>query len=446
MLHRSQKRLAYWHQHALLINRNYTLLWLGGTVSLIGDTLFTTMLILWIGTLLHNQSAAPLAVSGMMLAAALPALLIGPFAGVFVDRWPKQKTMRTMDALRAMLVFSLLLISGPLPLPALAAATKALPLSIKLTVIYLVVAAVSSLSQFFNPSTKALLKEIVPEEQLTRASALSIGTGVFGWAIGSTFAGICYVYLGAGWAIALNAASFVCSWALVRRMHVSEPAVAAAARQEKLRHVFTELREGLRFIKGHLLLRTIMLTQSLFQFGWGSLSMLALFYITQNLHVPMSLFGLFSAVPAIGGILGTWFVSRYATKIGAARVYYRALIFSGIMVVLSTVPNQPFIALVGFSLINITNSQAEVIVGPLILNATPEKMVGRVFSTLGTVTTISSLLATFLSGYFSSILLHGVAIHLYTGELNTTNVLNICAGVTILVSGLHAYRRFRRLR
>jgi hypothetical protein len=137
---------------------------------------------------------------------------------------------------------------------------------------------------------------------------------------------------------------------------------------------------------------------------------------------------------------------HYATKIGAARVYYRAMIFSGIMVVLSTVPNQPFIALVGFSLINITNSQAEVIVGPLILNATPEKMVGRVFSTLGTVTTISSLLATFLSGYFSSILLHGVTIHLYTGELNATNILNICAGVTILVSGLHAYRRFRRLR
>ena len=184
MLHRSQKRLAYWRQHALLINRNYTLLWLGGTVSLIGDTLFTTMLILWIGTLLHNQSAAPLAVSGVMLAAALPALLIGPFAGVFVDRWPKQKTMLTMDVLRAMLVFSLLLISGPLPLPALATATK------------------------------ALLKAIVSEEQLTRASALSIGTGVFGWAIGSTFAGICYVYLGAGWAIALNAASFVCSWAL----------------------------------------------------------------------------------------------------------------------------------------------------------------------------------------------------------------------------------------
>jgi hypothetical protein len=208
---RSSKRLASWPKLALLINRNYTLLWLGGTISLIGDILFTMMLILWVGTLLQNQSAAPLAVSGVVLAAALPALLIGPFAGVFVDRWPKQRTMRIMDALRAVLVCSLLPISGPLPLP----------LAVKLTIMYLVVAAVSGLSQFFTPATKAILKEVVPQEQLTRASALTVGAGVFSWAIGSACAGICYVSLGAGWAIALNAASFACSWVLVGRMRVS---------------------------------------------------------------------------------------------------------------------------------------------------------------------------------------------------------------------------------
>ena len=205
------KRLRTWPKLGLLINRNYTLLWLGGTISVIGDVLFTMMLILWVGTLLQNQSAAPLAVSGVALAAALPALLIGPFAGVFVDRWPKQRTMRIMDALRAVLVCSLLPISGPLPLP----------LAVRLTIMYLVVAAVSGLSQFFTPATKAILKEVVPEEQLTRASQLSVGAGMFSWAIGSACAGICYVSLGAGWAIALNAASFACSWVLVGRMRVS---------------------------------------------------------------------------------------------------------------------------------------------------------------------------------------------------------------------------------
>jgi MFS family permease len=429
------KRLRTFSKRALLINRNYTLLWLGGTISQIGDVLFTMMLILWVGTLLDNQSSAPLAVSGVVLAAALPALLIGPFAGVFVDRWPKQRTMRIMDALRAVLVCSLLPISGPLPLP----------LALKLTIMYLVVAAVSGLSQFFTPAAKAILKEVVPEEQLTRASALTVGAGVFSWAIGSTCAGICYVSLGAGWAIALNAASFACSWVLVGRMRVSAAESRASAQPTSLRRVLTELREGLRFIGGQLQLRTLLLTESLFSFGWGIVSVLAFFYITQNIQVPMSLFGLFSAVPAIGGILGTLLVDRAAGKFGATSVYARALLFAGVMVVVSTVPNQAIIDLVGFTLIGIATMQAEVLVGPLVLLATPEQMVGRVFSTLGTVTTLSTLLATFLSGYVSSMLLQGVIVHLPTGELNAINLLHIGAGVLIFVGGLHASRQFRKL-
>ena len=64
MLHHCQKRLALFRQRFLLINRSYTVLWLGSTISFIGDILFMTVLTLWIGTLLHNQSYAPLATSG----------------------------------------------------------------------------------------------------------------------------------------------------------------------------------------------------------------------------------------------------------------------------------------------------------------------------------------------------------------------------------------------
>jgi hypothetical protein len=227
---------------------------------------------------------------------------------------------------------------------------------------------------------------------------------------------------------------------------VSEAARATASEAAPLRRVLTELRDGLRFVRDQLLLRTIVLTESLFSFGWGMVSVLAFFYITQNLQMPLSLFGLFSAVPAIGGILGAWFVGRSAAKRGATSVYARALLFIGIMVVVSTVPNQAVIDLVGFTLINFAMAQAEALVGPLVLGATPEQMVGRVFSTLGTMTTMSTALATFLSGYMSSTLLHGVAIRLPMGELNATNLLHIGAGVIIFVSGLHAVHQFRRRR
>jgi hypothetical protein len=64
MLHHCQKCLALFRQRLFLMHRSYTVLWLGSSISFIGDILFMTVLTLWIGTLLHNQSCAPLATSG----------------------------------------------------------------------------------------------------------------------------------------------------------------------------------------------------------------------------------------------------------------------------------------------------------------------------------------------------------------------------------------------
>ena len=59
----SRKRLALYHHRFLLMHRNYTVVWVGSTLSFIGDILFMIVLTFWIGTLLHHQSYAPLATS-----------------------------------------------------------------------------------------------------------------------------------------------------------------------------------------------------------------------------------------------------------------------------------------------------------------------------------------------------------------------------------------------
>ena len=64
MRQHSQKLLALYRHRFLLIHRSYPVVWIGSTISFIGDVLFMTVLTLWIGTLLHTQSYAPLATSG----------------------------------------------------------------------------------------------------------------------------------------------------------------------------------------------------------------------------------------------------------------------------------------------------------------------------------------------------------------------------------------------
>src|SRR6266496_4307749 len=98
------------------INRNFALLWGGQTISNLGDIIFDTTLMLWIATIIaRDQSWAPLASGGVLLVAAIPTFLIGPLAGVFVDRWDKRRTMILMDVLRALLILLLVPVTGVLP-------------------------------------------------------------------------------------------------------------------------------------------------------------------------------------------------------------------------------------------------------------------------------------------------------------------------------------------
>ncbi len=57
----SRKRLALYRHRFLLMHRNSTVVWGGGTLSFIGDILFLIVFTFWMGTLLHHQSYAPLA-------------------------------------------------------------------------------------------------------------------------------------------------------------------------------------------------------------------------------------------------------------------------------------------------------------------------------------------------------------------------------------------------
>lgn len=96
--------------HHLLINRNFALLWSGQAISILGDFIFNTTLVVWIVVVLaKGYSWTPVAVSGIFLAATLPTVLIGPLVGVFVDRWKKRRTMLSVNILQALFVGLLLL-------------------------------------------------------------------------------------------------------------------------------------------------------------------------------------------------------------------------------------------------------------------------------------------------------------------------------------------------
>src|SRR5579863_8713317 len=148
---------------AAFINRNFAKLFWGQAISSVGDYAWDTALVLWIAShLAAGQSWAPLAVAGVILAAAIPQIVVGPIAGVFVDRWDKRRTMIIATALQALLAVGLIVAPGVIWRPF---GGGLLSIGWRLGVVYADVALISSCSQFFLPAQLALIKGIVPKEK-----------------------------------------------------------------------------------------------------------------------------------------------------------------------------------------------------------------------------------------------------------------------------------------
>src|SRR3974390_3270754 len=78
-------------------NHNYRNTWIGQVVSEIGDH-FNNVAVFGL-VLAHTKSG--MVVTGVMLARAIPAILVGPLAGVVLDRFDRKKVMIASDLIRA---------------------------------------------------------------------------------------------------------------------------------------------------------------------------------------------------------------------------------------------------------------------------------------------------------------------------------------------------------
>lgn len=420
---------------ALLINRNFALLWSGQALSIIGDMIFTTTLVVWIAVqLAKGQSWAPLAVSGALLAAAVPAFLIGPFAGVFVDRLDKRRMMLWMDGLRAIIVAMMILATGVVPLPFVTGGR--LPLAWTLGVIYAGVFLVYTAEQFFRPAMTALIGDLVPEAEQPKAIGLGQASVSLATIIGPALAAPLFIAFGAQWALLFNALSFVISWATVAAIRAPRAAssVAPGARPS----FFGELGAGMRFYAHSRVLMTILVAIVVALLGAGALNTLDVFFTTGNLHAPASLYGVMGAGFGVGSLLGAILASVFAQRVGVGRMLWLSLLLSGIGVVALARMTSFGPGLVIYGLIGFFVTALNVAAGPLMLRATPRDLLGRVNSILNPAMSVAMLVSTALAGYLDGVTLRTLHATVWGIAIGPVDTIYTLAGVLIILSGLVA--------
>src|SRR5215212_6791326 len=141
----------------VLRNRNFRNLWFGQVISQMGDYFAFLAILVVVGSFSQDVGETTQQVSGVMIATALPRLLFGVLAGVFVDRWDRRLTMLASDLIR----------------PALTLAMIPAFMSKNLLLMYVLAFVMSSVGTFFNPAKGALIPKMVAPDHLTAANALS---------------------------------------------------------------------------------------------------------------------------------------------------------------------------------------------------------------------------------------------------------------------------------
>jgi MFS family permease len=207
-------------------NRDFRLFWGGQIVSQLGDWFSAITVQALLLKYTHNATS----IAGFMVAAMLPSLLLGPLAGVIVDRLPRKTVMVGADVCRALIALGLLAFRGPQTV----------------WVAYACMAGLSSFTAFFEPARIATLPNITSKEELVTANALSSVTWSILLTSGALVGGIVGTLFGTDVAFLMNSLSFVGSALLLGRMRVPPTQNGAGTSRG-----FTDLADGFRYVRRH---------------------------------------------------------------------------------------------------------------------------------------------------------------------------------------------------
>jgi MFS family permease len=427
------------------INRNFALTWIGSSVSSLGDTVLDTTLVLWMVTrLAHGQPWAPLAVSGIFLAASIPVFALGPIAGVFVDRWvEKKRLMMSMDLARAALVMLLLVVTLITSLAGLD--QERFWLFLQLGMLYGVVGLVSACSQFFSPASSVLFYDIVEEAYRARASGLFQLVFSIAAIGGPPLATWLFFASGVQWALLLDAFSFLASFSCLLLVHVPQQLPDTEPSEEK-KSFLEQFREGVRFYVTNSVLMMILITGILI-FAWTSaFQVLGVFFVSQNLHVALSWYGVIGMASGGGFAVGTVLASIFASRVGVTRLFWSAMLVMGLLVIIYSRMTHILPTLCLVFLIDCCAAAINVTVSPIAMHVTPRALIARVVSVLTPVMTLASMFCSLLIGWLISSVLrnfHATILGMSFGPIDTVYFLTGCLA---LVGGFYAMVKVRGIR
>lgn len=385
----------------ILTNRNFFFLWLGQVISQFGDRLDQMALIALIYRLAPGSTTQ---MAKVMAFTIMPVFIIGPIAGVYVDRWDRRRTMVVCDILRGFLVllipFCFIKMDSLLP-------------------IYVIVFLVFSLSRFYVPAKMSIIPDLVKSEDLLLANSLVNTTGMVAAMFGFGLGGILVAIVGARGGFIIDGVSFLISGIMI--FFVSSRALRGLKRERLVnvgkdiaavikKSVLSEMKEAVIFLKNQPQIRSCF---GILFFLWSALGAVYVVIIVFVQQVftgsaqksATGEIGLLVVALGLGLFLGTLIYGRFCQKVPEFKAIFASIMSAGMILsifVLSVLSVPNFLLALALALVlGLAVSPVMAISTTMVQRLTDSSMRGKIFSSLEIVVHLAFLLSMLVSAPLS---------------------------------------------
>jgi len=380
----------------ILKNRNFFLLWLGQIISQLGDRLDQMALIAFVYL---RAPGSTVEMAKILSFTIIPVFLIGPIAGVYVDRWNRRRTMYICDLLRAALVFTI---------PFFLFYSKSL------VPIYVIIFITFSIGRFFVPAKLSIIPELVEEKDLLLANSLVSTTGMIAAILGFGISGVLVEKVGAKSGFYLDSLSFFISALLIFLIakRVSKSAQGVNLKEvsrglvEAIRKsVVHEIKDGVMYFIRNKDIRFTSGVMFTLMSALGAVYVVLIVFVQKTLGSQTKDLGLLVMFLGIGLFCGSLLYGRFGQRLSHYKAIFASLVLSGIMLIIFcvTIYNHPhFLVATSLALvIGITIAPIMVASNTIIHKASDNEMLGKVFSSMEIVMHLGFLLAMFVSSFLA---------------------------------------------
>jgi MFS family permease len=278
------RRLVPSAYRPVLANRVFRRLLIGFAVSYLGDGM-SFVAVAWLAIQLAPQATAGLWVGAAVAAYTLPGVVGALVFGRRLRRVPARRLLLADTVVRGVFI-------GAIPLAWLAGQLT-LPL-------YVVLLAVSSLLHAWGSAGRyTLLAELLPDEQRLAANTLDSSLNFAATIAGPAIAGVLVTYVSSALVLGLDALTYAFLAVLIARLRLPVPELGQVSPVDQ-----KAARGGFAVLRSHPELLGLLTLTWFFNLLYGPVEVALPLHVTDDLHAPGTLLGLYWMLFGIGAVLG----------------------------------------------------------------------------------------------------------------------------------------------